>query len=261
VAVVVVVGGLVAASAAGGTWLARIQRATLPPVVMNGADTVLPAPSLRVETEPVDQRHISIFETPLAVSKSDSGTDGSAYSGHDAEPQPFVPPAPQLVPAEAPSETLPVISSPASDEPLAAKDPAPAPVATVGSLPAPPVVSSAPRAPAPPPVNDEALVHGVLDKYASAYSRLDANAASAAWPGVNRSALARAFDGLASQQVSLGSCDVSVKGAIARAACHGTATWRPKIGGGRHVDARTWTFDLAKAPGGWQIVDARVQNR
>jgi hypothetical protein len=113
----------------------------------------------------------------------------------------------------------------------------------------------------PPAINETSQVRATLDRFASAYSRLDVDAATGAWPRVNRGALSRAFDGLESQQVSLGTCDVAVRGVTARAACHGTTTWRPKIGGGVHTDPRTWTFDLAKAGTDWQIVNARVQNR
>ena len=45
-----------------------------------------------------------------------------------------------------------------------------------------------------------------------AYSRLDATAAQEVWPAVNRSALAGAFDGLASQRLSFERCQVSISG-------------------------------------------------
>ena len=116
--------------------------------------------------------------------------------------------------------------------------------------------------PAAPAVTEDAAVRGVLNRYAVAYSRLDASAAQEVWPAVNRSALSRAFDGLASQQVSLERCAVDVRGATANATCAGSATWSPKIGnGGARTEARNWTFQLAKAGTAWQIVSARVQNQ
>jgi hypothetical protein len=106
------------------------------------------------------------------------------------------------------------------------------------------------------------LVRSVLTRYAAAYSNLDAEAAQRVWPRVNRAALTRAFDGLASQRVSLGECRIDVAGARARANCSGSATWIPRVGNGTpRTDARNWSFELAKAGAGWQIVDARVQNR
>lgn len=105
-------------------------------------------------------------------------------------------------------------------------------------------------------------MRSVLDRYAAAYSALDVEAAQRVWPAVNRGALARAFDSLASQDVSLGNCRIDVAGARAAATCSGTMSWSPKVGdGGRHDEARTWTFDLARGTGGWQIFSARVQNR
>lgn len=101
----------------------------------------------------------------------------------------------------------------------------------------------------------------VLGRYASAYNALDVDAATRVWPGVNRGALARAFDGLASQQVSLGDCRIDVAGAKAQARCAGRATWTPKIGSGTRTESRSWTFELARAGNDWQIVSARVQNR
>jgi len=75
-------------------------------------------------------------------------------------------------------------------------------------------------------------------------------------------ALSRAFDSLSSQRVLLGSCSIDVNGAAAQARCAGTTTWRPKVGTGEtKTDRRAWTFELARAGAGWEIVSARVQNR
>jgi hypothetical protein len=118
------------------------------------------------------------------------------------------------------------------------------------------------RAAAPSPSAEYVAVLDVLNKYASAYSRLDAAAAQEVWPAVNRPALARAFDGLASQHVALERCDVSLSTESAHANCNGFATWSPKIGNSAaHTDACNWTFQLAKAGTDWQIVSARVQKR
>lgn len=111
-------------------------------------------------------------------------------------------------------------------------------------------------------VRDETLVRRTLGRYAAAYSSLDADAAQAVWPGVNRGALARAFDDLASQQIALRECRVDVTGGRARAACAGSMTWRPKVGSGSpRTEPRNWEFELAKAGDDWQILTARIQNR
>lgn len=124
------------------------------------------------------------------------------------------------------------------------------------------VAVAAPVTAAPPAVpSQDAAIRGVLARYAAAYSDLDANAAQRVWPRVNRAALARAFDGLASQQVSFESCRIDVAGEKARAQCAGRATWTPKIGAGTKTEARNWTFDLARSGAGWDIVNARAQNK
>jgi hypothetical protein len=105
----------------------------------------------------------------------------------------------------------------------------------------------------PKPADDSSVVRGVLARYERAYNSLDAGAASEVWPGVDRSALARAFDGLESQRVSLKACDVTVTGPAARAVCSGTAMWVPKIGGGAKTAARRWNFELRKHGEDWQI--------
>lgn len=144
--------------------------------------------------------------------------------------------------------------------PLAAEPPpaaAPPPDSASGAPARPDVTAERARATAgiiaEAALPEESIVLDVLERYERAYSRLDADAASAIWPKVNRGALARAFDGLASQRVSLGSCEVDIKGAAASATCSGTATWEPKIGGGRRTEARRWNFELRKAGGAWRI--------
>jgi hypothetical protein len=99
----------------------------------------------------------------------------------------------------------------------------------------------------------------VLRRYEAAYSRLDAAAAGAVWPSLDRRALARAFEGLASQQISLGQCDVMIEGGSARADCTGTAHWTPKVGGGAQRAPRRWRFTLRNQDGEWAIVSANVR--
>lgn len=252
VATVIVV--LIVGSAAAGTWLARLQRAALPPTVITGADVELPATPddlLRIETESVAPEIVDDLALPAPPPSPRTDAPGPELrpqlENRDLTPA-SAPPIPvattgNVLPAAPVEKIAPLV--------VPAEPPPPAPATT-------PTPEPAPAAPVP---SDASLVRGVLDRYAAAYTRLDVDAASAAWPRVNRGALARAFDGLASQEISLGNCQVTVTGATASAACRGTAKWTPKIGGGEHTDARTWTFDLARASGGWQIVTARVQNR
>ena len=137
--------------------------------------------------------------------------------------------------------------------PSTATIPEPTPPPTSDSPPAPPAPAAAPRA-APAAVDDRTAVRATLSRYEAAYSDLDIAGARAVWPGVDQRALARAFEGLASQRVALGTCEVGVNGPSARAICVGNATWTPKVGGGRQTKSRTWTFDLRRTDATWQIV-------
>jgi len=102
-------------------------------------------------------------------------------------------------------------------------------------------------------------IRALLSRYETAYNRLDAKAASSVWPGVNQVALGRAFDGLLSQRVSLGLCDITVIGDIAGASCAGKARWEPKVGGGLQTADRYWKFNLRKTDDGWKIQEILVR--
>lgn len=213
------------------------------------APLVLPSRPLSLTVDvpapPVDPR-------PVARIKDKSIEQIPATRRNDVvpPPKPAPLPGPSVVPAAF--KGAPVAALPAAAPSL------PAPVASEPF--APPTETPAPEVPATEPPQ-EPLVRGVLDRYASAYSALDADAARRVWPGVNRDALARAFDGLASQNVSLGKCSVNVNGATARANCDGSATWAPKVGAGRRTEPRQWSFELSRESGDWRIVNARVQNK
>ena len=137
---------------------------------------------------------------------------------------------------------------------------APPPAPTPPPAPAPRTenneAAAAPRRVEAPAVDQRTAVRVALQRYEAAYSALDAPAARAVWPAVDERALARAFDGLASQSVSLGQCDVVVNGATARATCSGRAAWTPKVGGGERTASRRWAFELRNGDSGWQIVRA-----
>lgn len=108
-------------------------------------------------------------------------------------------------------------------------------------------------------VVDERLVRATLARYAAAYSSLDAAAAGAVYPAVDRRALERAFSGLASQDVALGNCQVRVAGSSAQADCSGSARWTPRVGGGMQTAARRWRFELKNSGGEWVIEQTTVR--
>jgi hypothetical protein len=105
-----------------------------------------------------------------------------------------------------------------------------------------------------------ALIEIVLERYASAFSALDAGRAKAVWPGVNERNLARAFESLEQQEFDLGDCEITVTAPRAVASCSGTARYTPRMGSRRmRTESRRWTFTLEANGENWSIasVDSR----
>lgn len=123
------------------------------------------------------------------------------------------------------------------------------------------VAGSAPASASAPSSADAPRIDAVLRQYASAYRRLDAAAARAVWPSLDARALARAFDGLQSQQLVFDKCDVAITGAKAQAACRGSATYVPRVGDrSPRTNARQWSFQLERVDGEhWRIQSASMR--
>lgn len=261
------------AAMVGGAAMARTTSAPAAPapITTRPISDLVPAPM--AETPAPALRVAAIPSTPL--DPAEPLREGRMPPAPTVEPLPVVRKVEPAVVTATNVRTPPTVMDAASrvtTTAAAAPTPAPAPVAPIPTVPAalaeiprvslavtPPAVTPA-VTPAEPP--QDSVVRSVLSRYASAYSSLDADAAERVWPGVNRAALSRAFDSLASQRISLGDCRVDVAGSSARAHCAGSATWAPKVGGGgTRTEARDWTFELARAASGWQIVSARVQNK
>jgi len=136
-----------------------------------------------------------------------------------------------------------------------------APVDLVAAVPAPPPMPASMAAPLVELSTDESLlVKQTLQRYRVAYEGLDARSAQAVWPAVNQAALARAFDGLASQSLTFDACDVRVRGELATATCQGSARYVPKIGSREpRTERRVWNFSLHKAGEDWKIESARAE--
>lgn len=230
-----------------------------------------PLTPVAVETSGIPatpQATVALASAPLPNTQADVVSDQVVASsttkpGSTESPEPVIPTVGSAVPLVAPTAgqevaiALPVIPDSARNTPDLA---APVPGLPLPALPEVKSVSlPAPAANPTPAVDEEAGVRATLTKYEMAYSGLDVSAAQAIWPGVDARALARAFEGLASQRVSLGSCSVAIEGASARADCKGTATWTPKIGGGTHSESRNLRFELQNVGGEWQIVRADVR--
>lgn len=211
--------------------------------------------------------HVAVEEIPAASAAVEPARDEP-----EPLPQPSSPAASVELRSTAPLVRDPIAATTGSETPAPPEPPPPAPISALPQdavlnvekpAPVPAVADPTPppaaAAAAPAAAREEEKIRDVLDRYASAYSQLDATAATAIFPGLDRRALARAFDGLASQNVSLGSCDVRIAIDSAIVDCAGRATWTPKIGGGSRTEPRRWQFRLRNASGEWQMVAAKVR--
>ena len=130
-------------------------------------------------------------------------------------------------------------------------------VQNVAALSPPPV---APVALAKATASDELAVLAILESYRQAFERLDADAASRLWPGVDERRLARAFSDLASQDMYFERCQVDIKAAQSTARCRGRAMYVPRIGNrAPQTQARNWTFQLNKVQNQWTIRSIQTQ--
>ena len=99
-----------------------------------------------------------------------------------------------------------------------------------------------------------------VTRYQSAYERLDAGAAKEIWPSVDEAALARAFENLESQNLSLSDCRFEVTGLRAQASCLGTARYVRRVGSkAPQQNARQWTFKLSKRASTWKIDSVQIR--
>jgi hypothetical protein len=167
--------------------------------------------------------------------------------------------APPLA-AEARRVDVPAPAATATDvarRDAAAERARPAPIAPVARV--APIEPVAPPDPAPLG-REEGRVAAALDAYAHAFARLDARAARFVWPTVDERALARAFEGLASQNVVFDDCAIDVRGTSAHAACRGTASYVTKVGRDNvRVEPRTWRFELQRDGEAWKIASAEAR--
>jgi hypothetical protein len=112
------------------------------------------------------------------------------------------------------------------------------------------------------PRREEESILLVLHEYETAVGRKDPVAAKAVWPALDDRALARAFNDLQSHSLALEDCGVTVanSNAAARARCQGVATYLPKVGRRKPINAsHEWTFNLSKTGGDWQIESAAIR--
>jgi len=241
--------GVFAGALLAATWLQDSS-----PILSRQIVAAAPLPAALSGT--ISEMVPEVAAAPVAATP---GVRASTASAAPAEFIPHIPEAGAVLPAVLRPAPPPVELPPAVHvaEPVRA---APELAAVVGAS-APAIVpASAPVPPIPAPSDEGNLVKQTLQRYRSAYEGLDARSAQAVWPAVNEAALARAFDGLASQSLTFEACDVRLRSEAATATCHGSARYVTKIGSrDPHVEPRIWNFTLRKAGGEWKIDSARTE--
>jgi hypothetical protein len=223
---------------------------------------------------PEDAPAIEATEVVRPVEPAATVENDAARSRPD-DPPPIEAELARPVPSAGAELARPTILGPApfESQPAAVVDNLAPVAAPVGNLPAPPPQVSASASPAastaasgsrPPAataaVEDTSGVRAALDRYRTAYERLDASLARTVWPTVNQAALARAFGDLESQSLNFRGCDIQVSGAAATAVCAGSTQYVPKVGSREpRVEPRRWNFTLRKDGAGWLIDSVRAE--
>jgi hypothetical protein len=234
------------------------------------------------EPPPADERPVAAFDARPDSSAAPRATSGiarpmtRAVNAIDRR----VVGEPNRVPLEARSIPTGEIPDDYVVAPIRSPISLPNPAPARGAAPAPPItapVTSSPVAAAPEPVTttnagstanaavvntrlDQVRVEDVLRRYAQAYAQLDAVAAHQVWPSVDERALARAFQGLESQDVSFDACDIEIRGVTANASCRGQARYTGKVGAREpHTESRLWRFALRRDGEEWKIENAEAR--
>jgi len=261
-----------------GTSDSKGPAAVEPPGAASTA-TALPA---KPETERLNPRDTRTTAAPVAAPAPQpermpaqlTASARSAVAPAPSTPAPPVAapdPAPVAVPRETPINAASTSGSVDVAVPAAVRN---TPVATAGDItsaaavpttperdlrPAPvdrpvPALSTAAPAPIASTVTPATAIERTLQGYQSAFSRRDVNAVRQVWPSVDQKALAKAFDQLRSEDLTLENCKVTVNGANAVAACGGKTEYVPKIGSkSPRVERHQWRISLQQVAERWVV--------
>jgi len=190
---------------------------------------------------------------PAAAEPAETGLPASLGSMAGRTDVPVAAPPP-LTTTAVERETVGTSGSAPTYSGSAPTSPGSAPTSRPGVAPA----AAAPRV--DPAASAEAAVRQVLQRYVAAYNRLDASAARAVWPGVDRDALQRAFSQLEAQTLRFDRCTISVDDEGGSANCAGQAQWVPRVGDqDARRERRTWRFDFSRNGDDWIITRAEAR--
>ncbi|MEP7116803.1 MAG: hypothetical protein ABI880_04445 [Acidobacteriota bacterium] len=230
---------------AGGTPLAGAIEAPAPAV--SGSPT---APTVQRSRPPVALRGAAARPARLREVEP-LATPTRSPSPAPAATTPLAPDAEKSVGTPAPAEFVASVASRSGA-------PASSPTETSSA----PFTAPSSKAPAEPTAREleTRAIENALQRYRTAFNRLDVDAVSAVWPTVNEGTLARAFANLRFQNVYFSSCEIELATSVAEATCIGSARYEPIVGSRATKPVpRRWRFGLRKARDGWLIdrVEAR----
>jgi len=231
---------------------ATLSRSTIRPEPPAQVDLVA---GERPNSSPVQGRQARSFESNAANAGRPTILDNRPAGSTAAVAEPSAVAASAAAP-EAKGAAVPTPVSPPAALPTVAVSDSPVAVRDSGV----PIPGRAVSPAASPVPGDDERVKSVLQRYRSAFERLDAHSAAAVWPAVNENALARAFDGLHSQALTFDVCWVRLEDDMAAATCRGSARYIPKIGSREpRIEPRVWRFTLRKSGSDWKIENARAE--
>ncbi len=215
------------------------------PIGTSGADRAIRTEPVRSIAQPAFRAASTVNrDIAEAVESRSVAAVDARFTGETPDDYVFVPPPPAVTRQPAAGSVVDAATPPPAAESLAAS----------------PAASAA--IPVTPVRGDQTRVAAVLNQYARAYGQLDAVAAREVWPTVNERALARAFAGLASQDVEFDDCEIDVRGTTANASCRGKASYVGKIGSGElRTESRTWRFELRRDGDAWKIENAEARRQ
>lgn len=243
-----------------GWWWPTLPQASPPRVAST------PAPQKATPPPPMPQAARSSGDKPapsVQASKSSSAQASSAVSTETTVANRNAARAPTADEAEVPSAAVEEESTLPSQPMLSGESGAVAgpvaPLLTVTPYPGPAATEFSTGANAVHRVEADA-VRQAIERYAAAYSHKDVGAMALVWPSVDVPGVARAFESVDRQALTLGECRVTTAGNLATAVCPGQVRYVGRVGS-RQMQERqgTWTIALERRGEAWQFVRLNVR--
>jgi hypothetical protein len=223
-------------------------------------------------SEPLASVGLSATSLPVATTGGTNGGTSNGTNGGLRANRPTPAPRPDTPRPDTPLPDAPVAARAAAAAaiPDASLPPIPNALPVIvltapsGVEPTPPPAATAVAAAVPAPVAAamaESGVRAAIGRYEAAFEQMDVEAAAEVWPSVDRRALARAFDTLESQGLTLDTCDVEVDGTSGRAHCTGRIQFVRKFGSATpRVSPQQWLFKVRKLGEAWIIGEVTASN-